>query len=142
MNITKLALNNSRMTYVLVALIISLGLMVYADFPSREDPLIRINKAMIITQFPGLPPEKVEKLITQKIEEKLRELGDIEFINSTSKTGQSVITISAYQHIGDLNKLWDDVRRKLTQSKSSLPKGVLGPYLRMILATSLFLLQP
>ena len=127
MNITKLALNNSRMTYVLVALIISLGLMVYADFPSREDPLIRINKAMIITQFPGLPPEKVEKLITQKIEEKLRELGDIEFINSTSKTGQSVITISAYQHIGDLNKLWDDVRRKLTQSKSSLPKGVLGP---------------
>jgi multidrug efflux pump subunit AcrB len=127
MNITKLALNNSRMSYVLVALIISLGLMVYADFPSREDPLIRINKAMIITQFPGLPPEKVEKLITQKIEEKLRELGEIEFINSTSKTGQSIITISAYQHISDLNKLWDDVRRKLTQSKPSLPQGVIGP---------------
>lgn len=129
MNITKLALNNSRMTYVIIALIISLGLMVYADFPSREDPLIRINKAMIITQFPGLPPEKIEKLITQKIEEKLRELGDIEFINSTSKTGQSIITVSAYQHIGDLNRLWDDVRRKLTQSKSSLPNGVIGPLL-------------
>ncbi len=115
------------MTYVIMALIITLGLMVYADFPSREDPLIRINKAMIITQFPGLSPEKVEELITKKIEEKLRELGDIEFINSTSKAGQSIISVSAYEHIENLDKLWDEVRRKLNQSKPLLPQGVIGP---------------
>ncbi|WOH36142.1 efflux RND transporter permease subunit [Thalassotalea fonticola] len=127
MNITKLTLNNSRMTFVLMALIISLGLMVYTDFPSREDPLVRINKAMIIVKFPGLPPEQVENLITKKVEEKLREIPGIEFINSVSKTGQAVITVSAFEHIEDYIKVWDKVRRKLDETKQVLPQGAIGP---------------
>ena len=71
MNLTKIALDNSRMTWVLLLLVIFLGFSVYSDFPSREDPSIRINRSLIITQFPGLPPEQVENLISKKIEERL-----------------------------------------------------------------------
>lgn len=130
MNITKLTLTNARMAYTLAILLVSLGLMVYSNFPSREDPLVRINKAMITTQFPGMPAEKIELLITQKIEQKLRELGDIEFINSTSKTGVSIINISAYEHLEDFDKLWQQVRQKLMQTQHLLPAKSIGPNLQ------------
>lgn len=129
MNITKIALDNGRMTWVLLVLVIFLGISVYSDFPSREDPSIRINRSLIITQFPGLPPEQVENLISKKIEERLREIGEIEFINSTSTTGQSIVTISAYENLPDFDKIWDKVRRKLSDTKSSLPQGVQGPFM-------------
>lgn len=129
MNITKIALDNGRMTWVLLVLVIFLGVSVYSDFPSREDPSIRINRSLIITQFPGLPPEQVENLISKKIEERLREIGEIEFINSTSTTGQSIVTISAYENLPDFDKIWDKVRRKLEDTKASLPQGVQGPFM-------------
>ncbi len=127
MNITKLVLDNSRMAWVMIVLIVALGMMVYSNFPSREDPLVRISRAMIVTQFPGLPPEQVESLITKKIEEKLREVGEIEHINSTSQSGQSIISISAFEHEPDFDKVWDKVRRKLEDTKPLLPGGVQGP---------------
>lgn len=129
MSITKIALDNGRMTWVFLVLIIFLGVSVYNDFPSREDPSIRVNRSLIITQFPGLPPEQVENLISKKIEERLREIGEIKFINSTSSTGQSIISIAAYEHLPDFDKIWDKVRRKLADTKSSLPQGVQGPFM-------------
>jgi len=129
MNITRIALDNSRMTWVALAMVICLGLIVYADFPSREDPVVRISRAVISTQFPGLPPEQVESLISKKIEEKLRELGDVEHITSTSLTGQSIVSVQAYQSQPDFDKVWDKVRRKLEDVKPLLPQGTQGPFL-------------
>lgn len=129
MIITKLALNNNRMTWVFIALVISIGMMIYSNFPSREDPLIRINKAMIVAKFPGLAADKVEQLITIKIEEKLREITEIEFVNSTSKSGQAILTTTLFAGVKDYDKIWDKIRRKLNELKSVLPQGTIGPYI-------------
>jgi multidrug efflux pump len=127
MKVTKIVLDNSRMVSVMIGLIVLLGVMVYSDFPSREDPLVRISRAMIVTQFPGMPPEQVEMLITKKIEEKLREIGEIEYVKSTSQAGQSIISVSVFEDVPDYEKIWDEVRRKIEGVKSVLPQGVVGP---------------
>ncbi|WP_286272856.1 efflux RND transporter permease subunit [Thalassotalea hakodatensis] len=127
MSITKIALDNSRMTWVFLVLITFLGFSVYNNFPSKEDPSIRINRALVITQFPGLPPEQVENLISKKLEERLREIGELKNISSTSITGQSIITIDAHEDLPDFDKVWDKVRRKVEDTKPSLPSGIYGP---------------
>ena len=68
MNLTKLALDNSRITIMMVLMICILGLLAYTQLSQDSMPPFTIRDCSIVTQFPGASPERVEELITDKIE--------------------------------------------------------------------------
>jgi multidrug efflux pump subunit AcrB len=75
-----------------------------------------------------MSPERVEDLITRKLEEKIREIGEVEDIESDSKTGISIVHVIVHDEFVDLEPIWQDLRNKMSDIRSELPEGTRGPF--------------
>ena len=60
--LTRCGLDNSRFTWLMMALILLLGVTSYLGIPKREDPAITIRTAVVSVEFPGMSPERLEDL--------------------------------------------------------------------------------
>ncbi len=127
MKLTQLVLEKSRLSGTFFVLLAVLGVLAYSDFPSREEPAIRIPRATVVSAFPGMPPEQVEDLITRKLEEKFREIGEIEHIVSFSQPGLSIVEVWVHEHIPDFDPVWQKLRHKVEEVQAHLPEGIHGP---------------
>ncbi len=130
MNITAFALNNSRTVILSLILMVGAGLVLFANQPRLEDPFITIREAVISTNFPGMSPERIERLITRPIEEQCRTMGELDDIWSTSKRGQSIVHVSIQDEVpaADLPATWKLLRNRIADVAPTLPKGSIGPF--------------
>ena len=127
MSITRLAIQNNRTTLVMIAVLIILGIQAYQTIPRAYDPGFIIRVAQVITYFPGGSPERVEQLISDKIEKVVQELPELDFVKSESRTGVSIVTVNIKERYSDMRPIWDSLRRKVDKVASDLPEGVIGP---------------
>lgn len=100
------------------------GLLSYAAMPKRKDPEIPVRVAAAIVVWPGAPAEKIEQLVTRKVEEKIAENAKIEHIDSSTRTGVAVVTFTLQEGVKDTGKEFDDVKLKLDALAGQLPQGV------------------
>jgi len=126
-SLTAIALNNRMLVLLLVIVVTLAGPYSFLSHPSREDPEITIRTAVVEASFPGMAPGRVEDLITRKLEEKIREMPEVEDIISTTRAGKSTIKVELYDRYFDLEPIWQDLRNKMEDVKSDLPKGTTGP---------------
>lgn len=95
MPITRLALENSRVLVLFIALLVFGGLITFANFPSAEDPTIQIRNVTVMAPAPGLSAAEVETLIARPIEEAMRDIPEVTDIPPPPcATGQSLISRS------------------------------------------------
>lgn len=129
MSLTKFAIDKNRITAVALVLIVLAGINTFRTMPRAEDPGFTIRWALITTDFPGASPERVEYLVTDKLEKAIQEMPEIDFIYSESKTGMSIINIGIKEEFTDMRPIWDDLRRKVdrTKNRGELPQGIIGP---------------
>jgi multidrug efflux pump subunit AcrB len=127
MDLTTTALERNRVTAVALFVLLALGLATYRDMPRAEDPGFIVRTAVVTTQFPGASPERVELLVTDKLEKVIQEIPELDYINSTSKVGLSFIYVNIREEYRDMRPLWDDLRRKVESAVGDLPDGVIGP---------------
>ena len=128
MNFAKLALDNSRITVAAILLILLTGITAYLSYPSAEDPTIQIRNASVTANFPGMSPERVEELIAKPIESAMREIAEIKDIESTSKAGGVKLSLELYEWVAELEPVFQKIRNKAEDVKSSLPEGTSGPF--------------
>ncbi len=128
--LTRFGLSKSRLTILVMIALIVQGLISYGSMPKRENPAITIRNAVISVQFPGMAPDRLENLIVKPIERKLREIGEIEDINSLISTGQSVVTVTIYDYVTSqqLDSVFENIRNKMDDLKPNLPDGTEGPF--------------
>ena len=126
--ITSFALEKNRVTVLFLLLMAIAGFLSFLTYPKQEDPSIQIREAVVWAYFPGMAPRRVEDLITRKLEEQIRLLGDIDYIKSDSKRGMSFMHVVARDEARDLKTVWQDLRNKLKDVTQSLPKGTIGPF--------------
>lgn len=129
MNITKEAIGKNRITLVILVLILFAGINTYLTMPRSEDPGFTIRWALITTDFPGASPERVEMLVTDKLEKSIQEMPEIDFIYSESRTGMSIINVMIKERYTEMRPIWDKLRRKVEQTtnQGELPQGIIGP---------------
>ena len=118
-----------RITVLVICLILVSGLSAFFVLPRMEDPLMTERVAMINTVYPGADAERVEALVTEKIEEELQEIDEIMDLRSFSSAGISTITIELRDDIYSdaTGAIWSRVRDKLDDSLPQLPAGVRKP---------------
>ncbi len=73
MDVTGFAIRNNRLTLVALLAILLAGAGAYSRLPRAEDPGFTIRTAVVRTIFPGANPERVENLVTDKIEKTIQE---------------------------------------------------------------------
>ena len=129
MNLTRIALDNSRVTIAALLVVGVLGLAAYRTMPRDSMPPFTIRAASVVTGFPGAGPERIESLITARIEEAAQELPELKAVTSESRTGLSVVSVELEPETspGDLQAVWDRLRRKIDNIRPDLPEGIHGP---------------
>jgi multidrug efflux pump subunit AcrB len=128
MSLTKFALERRTVTGTLIAVLIFAGIGAYFDAPRQMDPGFIIRTAMITTYFPGASPERVEQLITDPIEKVVQEIPEIDWVNSESRTGVSVIYVNIREEFKEMRPIWDNLRRKVESVEPNLPEDINGPF--------------
>jgi len=124
MNLTRHAIDRRAVTFVALAAIAVSGVLAYRDLPRAEDPGFIVRNAIVKTRFPGAAPERVELLVTDKLEKAIQEIPEVAHITSESRTGQSIVTVEARESVTDLRPVWDRLRRKVDQAAAALPEGI------------------
>lgn len=125
MNITKFAIEKNRITLVFVLLILVGGVFTYFKMPRAEDPGFIVRTATVTTFFPGASPERVEMLVSDKLEKIIQEIPELDYVKSESRTGFSLIKVYIRESYTDMRPIWDNLRRKV--QKIRLPAGSIGP---------------
>lgn len=126
MNLTQFSIDKNRITFMVLGTIMLLGLTLYQSLPRDSMPPYTVRVATIVSQFPGASPTRVEQLVTDKIEKITQELPELKEVNSTSRTGLSVVTVELKSEVKPekLQAVWDRLRRKL-EGIEGLPQGVI-----------------
>jgi multidrug efflux pump subunit AcrB len=127
MNVTRFAIEKNRIAIIGIVMIMFAGIQTFMNMPRDEDPGFVIRTALVMTHFPGASPERVEQLITDKLEKALQQMPEIDFITSQSKTGTSIIFINIQQRYKEMRPIWDSLRRKVNAARNQLPDGIIGP---------------
>lgn len=118
--------NYPRLVALMLILIFALGSNAVINMPQLEDPHMRNSVSSIVTLYPGASAERVEALVTEKIELKMREAPDIRRIRSTSRPGISVVTIDLVDGVKDVESGNSRLRDKLREV-TNLPPGTSTP---------------
>lgn len=132
MNLTKTALIKNRIAIIGILIIAVIGITSYFDLPRDSMPPYTIRIASVVTQFPGANPQRVESLVTDVLEETIREMVEIKTIESESRTGLSVITVELKEEISqnELQSVWNELRVRVSEVKPSLPSNIGGPIVK------------
>ncbi len=126
--LTVFAMKQPRLLCVLLLAIIVLGTLIFLNYPRREDPTISIRTALVTARFPGMSVKRAESLLAKPIEEKIREIPEVDKIETEAKTGSVLITVSLYESVYDLDPVWRKLRDKMNDLKEDLPTGTQGPF--------------
>lgn len=129
-NLSEWALRHrSLIVYAMLVLAIA-GAMSYLRLGRSEDPAFTFKVMVVRTLWPGATAEEVSRQVTERIEKKLMETGEYEFIRSYSRPGESQVIFAARDsmHSGDIQPLWYQVRKKIGDIRPTLPSDVIGPF--------------
>lgn len=125
MNIPKYSLENSKIIYFFLAVMLIGGIYSFFKLPKKEDAPFVIKQAVLVTQYPGATPFEVEKLITEPIEREIQSMSDVYQIKSESYFGMSKISIELQPTLAPdyMPVKWDELRRKVANIEPRLPSG-------------------
>ena len=85
---------------------------------------------VVKTLWPGATTLETMRQVTDRIEKKLEELPNIDYLKSYTKPGESVVFVYLKDstRASDVPDLWYQVRKKVGDIKQTLPQGVQGPF--------------
>ncbi len=86
-------LHNTHLLLLTLALVLLAGVSAWQSLPRIEDPRITTRNATVVTVVPGATAERVEALVTKKLEDALREVAEVKTLESTSSGGVSIVNI-------------------------------------------------
>jgi multidrug efflux pump subunit AcrB len=124
-NTARFFTESRHIAWVLLVGTLLWGLFGYWRMPERKDPDIPIRMALVLVPWPGIRAEKVEQLVTRRIEEKVGENANVEKLESNTRRGLAAVYITLTDGIQDVGKQLDDIKLKL-DGIHDLPDGA-GP---------------
>ena len=116
MNLSSLSMRYRPVVLTIIGLLTVWGTITFFTMPRREDPEFTIRTCVVSTRWTGAPTVKVEELVTDKLEETLASIEEVEFLNSTTTNGQSIIYVNLEDRVpvSDIQNVWDKVRAKVS----------------------------
>ena len=94
-NLSAWALRNRGLVLYSMVVLAIIGIFSYQRLGQSEDPPFTFKIMVVRTFWPGATAEEVGRQVTDRIEKKLMETGEYEFIRSYSRPGESLVQFMA-----------------------------------------------
>lgn len=129
MNLAKYSLDNTKVIYFFLAVLLIGGVFSFGKLGKKEDAPFVIKSAVIMTRYPGAEPAEVERLITEPISREIQSMSGVYKIRSESMYGISKITFELLPSLpaSSIPQKWDELRRKVLNIQPQLPSGSSVP---------------
>lgn len=128
-SISEYALGNKALIKFFIALLIVGGVWAFYSMSKMEDPELTVKQALVVTVYPGADAHKVELEVSDKLEKAIRQMGDIDYIESKSMNDLSLIKVVLKTTVPskEMEQKWDLLRKKIADCTPQLPVGVAVP---------------
>jgi multidrug efflux pump len=129
-NLSAWALRNRGLVLYAMLVLAVAGVWSYLRLGQSEDPPFTFKIMVVRTLWPGATATEVAEQVTDRVEKKLMETGQYEFIRSYSRPGESLVMFVAKDSLFSeyLPELFYQIRKKTSDIKPTLPEGVVGPF--------------
>ncbi|MBN7770704.1 efflux RND transporter permease subunit [Marinobacter daepoensis] len=117
-------LNYQRLLGMVVTMLCLLGVAAYSTMPRQEDPSFPYRAGMITVSYPGASAEAVERLVLQPLTDELRQVEELDWSQSTARTGVALARLKLRDHIYDTDSAWDRVRQAMERARQDFPDDV------------------
>ncbi len=124
-NTARFFVETRQVAWVLLILTCLWGVYGYISMPQRKDPEVQVRTAVALVPWPGSSAEKVEQLVTKKVEEQMAGNSKVTKIESISRTGLAIIYVELDENLKETGKEFDDIKLRLDGIRD-LPSGA-GP---------------
>ena len=128
---TAFSVRHPTSVMVMMTVIIIAGIVSYIKVPKESNPEITIPNIIVTTLYPGVAPDDIETLITQKLEDELNNITDVKTISSVSLEGYSNINVEFEAGI-DMNEALQQVREKVDIAKPEIPDAAEEPQIQEV----------
>ena len=129
-NLSAWAVQHPALVLFLIIVFSVAGLMSYLNLGRAEDPSFAIKTMVISAAWPGATAEEMQDQVADKLEKRLQELELFDYVKTYTRPGVTVIQVqlkdTARQK--EVDDAWYQVRKKLNDSRPTLPQGVQGPF--------------
>ncbi len=129
-NLSEWALKHQPLVLYLIVILAVIGVISFGRLGQSEDPPFTFKFMTIRTNWPGASVTEVDQQITERLEKKLQEVPNINFIRSYSRPGESLIffAISDAAPSAAVPETSYQVRKRIGDIRQTLPQGALGPF--------------
>ncbi len=117
-----LLVENRRFTLFIFAILVLVGLASYILLPRQEFPDSSLAGSTILTIYPGASAKDVHDLVSNKIEERLKEIDGYDYSSSVSKDSVSFVLVE-FDLDTDADIAMQQVRNKIADLKDDLPEN-------------------
>jgi len=126
LSVWKFFLEKRQFSLLLIGALVIAGTFSLFAIPKESAPSVEVPIGIVTTVLPGASSSDVEKLITDKVEEELANLENIDTLTSTSREGLSVVSVQFLAN-ADLDKSIQDLKDGVDKVKNELPSEALDP---------------
>ena len=129
MSLSNLFYRFPRLTILAMGFILLTGTSAYMNMPRQEDSTMAERFGLVEARLPGATAERVETLVTEKIENALREVPEVKEISSTTRSGFTSLQVALHDSVAadEVNLIWSEIRDKMSDIEPLLPAGAGKP---------------
>ena len=128
-NLADWALRHKSIIYYFIAVLLTFGIFSFTHMGRMEDPDFTMRTMVVGVSWPGASPQQMSDQVTDKLEEKLRDLPGVDYTKSFTDGSKSVIYINLKEDLpsNKIRPAWEEARNMINDEWKSWPSGVQGP---------------
>lgn len=119
-------LEKRQFSYVFIVVLILAGLYALYEIPKESAPAVVIPVGVVTTSLPGASAEDMETLVTNKLEDQISNISNIDTITSNSAAGLSIINVQ-FTANADIQQSIQDLRDAVSRAQADLPEETTTP---------------
>ncbi|MFG1376854.1 efflux RND transporter permease subunit [Xanthobacter autotrophicus] len=129
-NLSAWALKHRSVIIYLMAISVVAGIMAFRNLGRAEDPTFVIKTMVVQANWPGATLDETFRQVTERLERKLQEVPQLNFLESYTKPGTTTIFVhlKGSATAAEVPDLWYHVRKSVGDIRHTLPQGIVGPF--------------
>jgi multidrug efflux pump subunit AcrB len=129
-NLSEWAIHNRVLVAFFMIVCVVAGVWSYVQLGRSEDPPFPYKLMVVEAHWPGASIEETSRQVTERLEKKLEEIPQLQFVTSYTTSGRAIIYVVLDDSIPGKNvpDVWYQVRKKINDIRYTFPQGLLGPF--------------